>query len=181
MKDDTKIKTVIWTVVLAFFLVSANCVKKRKPDQYRYPEDPGTTTLTPQERLTAVWSISDYQFNGNSIVSQLDTLNDGKARIREVGVYYDYSLDYKQWRFTVSNKYFQFDGDQAFNPNEPYDITFYGSANPYLCKWFITPFRYNINQANLRTRWSITKLYKNDLNLLLHTDSGDYKIFLIKQ
>ena len=182
MKDNAKIKAMLWIVFIAFFLTCANCKKKRKETQHRYVEDPGTTTLTPQERLRSSWRVYAYQFKGVDIIERMDTINGGRARIEEANISYDYWDVYNTWRFTIYNNFFQFDGDgtNAFNPDEPYDITIFGSANPLLCKWFITPFRYNVNQTNLRTKWTITKLYGNELNIVLSTDSGNYKIFMKK-
>lgn len=169
-------------VLLLSLFLGANCKKKKKTDQHRYAEDPETTTLTPQERLRSSWRVSAYQFNGVDIIGRIDTINGNRARIEDANISYDYWDNIKTWRFTIYNGFFQFDGDgtNAFNPDQPYDITIFGSANSLLCKWFITPFGYDINQTALSTRWTITKLYGNDLNLLLQTDSGDYKIFLKK-
>lgn len=166
--------------LLAIFLLCATCKKKKKEIQYQYPEDPQTTTLTPRERLHASWRVYAYQFNGIDILSKLDTFYGGEFKVEDVAISYDVDSDTKQWFFIISNQYISFKSETAFNVEDPYYITIYSQTNCcryYLSKWFITPFKY---VPNTTVKWSITKLYGNELNLVLKTDSGDYKIFLKK-
>ena len=169
---------------VSLLLFCANCRKDPKPKeiQLQYPEDPTTTTLTPRERLTGLWKVYDYQFKNKTIIKNLDTLYGGKEQIESVDISYDKDLNSVKevWSFRMTAKYFDIVNKTAFNPDEPYYITIIGAGNLYVASWFITPFFYDNNNYQATAKWKITKLFDKELNLVLETDSGDYKILLKK-
>lgn len=171
-------KTLFSILLLSSLFFCTTCRKKEKQVPHQYPEDPATTTLTPRERLTGSWRIYSYQFKGKEIIANIDTINNGKEQIEKASIAYDYSPSYSQWLFYVYSKYYNFQSETAFDIDNPYYITIYGSANSYLAKWFITPFKYNPKDSTGQARWTITKLYEGELNLVLGTDSGDFRLFL---
>ena len=95
--------------------------------------------------------------------------------------FYDQDLNTKKWICNITNENMAFESETAFNPDDPGYLTI-GPDN-FCCrfllsKWLITPFRYTQGSS---AKWTITKLYGKDLNLVLGTDSGEYKMFLKKQ
>ena len=165
-------------------LLFFNCRKEIKKIQLQYPEDPTTTTLTARERLTGSWRVYDYLFRGNSIVKNLDTIYGGKERIEDVQI--SYVEDFNSvpatdlWRFRMTATYFDIVNKTAFNPDEPYYITIIGAGNFFVASWFITPYFYDNNNYQATAKWKITKLFDKELNLVLETDSGDYKMLIKK-
>ncbi|MBK9283667.1 MAG: hypothetical protein IPM51_05035 [Sphingobacteriaceae bacterium] len=125
-------------------------------------------------RLKGTWNIKDYTFNCVSIVPQLNALS-SNSNLSDISIQYGENSE-KQWYtyIYVSNKllyhsYDLFNDDTQFyfDPNRVYDS---------LCnKWFFTPFRL---VKNVGSNWKVFKLYENDLNIVLNTDTGEYKIFL---
>lgn len=169
-----KIKILFLAVLLGF---SIAC----KKNQHRYPEDPNVTKITPQKRLEGSWTVNAYTYNGLDIISKLDTFYSGESKIKDVGFGYAQDPDTKVWEFSVINQYFiNFESESAFDTDDPDYIKLYNDnvcCRFLLSKWFITPFKYIPNAS---TKWRITKLYNSELNLILQTDTGDYKMFLKK-
>lgn len=173
-------RILFFILLLSSLFFCTTCRKKEEEVQHQYPEDPATTTLTPRERLTGSWKIYGYKFKGIDVIARIDTINGGKLIIEQVPVSYDFETNYEKWLFRMDTKYFHFLSENAFDSDSPYSITINGSANSYLAKWFITPFKYNPKDSTGQASWTITKLYGNDLNLVLGTDSGDFRLFLKK-
>lgn len=167
----------------AVLLICATCRKEKPPApaiQYQYPEDPATTTITPQQRLAGMWKIDVYTFKDSDIVAFLDTFYGGQSKIQDVQFIYNQNLDSKEWSFNLQTNKTSQSSQTAFNPDDP--VHFVMDNDNECCKylkskWFITPFRY-IKGAS--TKWTITKLYDKKMNLVLQTDSGNYKIFFSK-
>jgi hypothetical protein len=171
----TKIK-IVCLVLASALLTFANC--KKKKTQYQYPEDPKATTLTPKERLHGLWQVSDYTLNGNSIISKLDTFYNSQYRIEDVIFNYDQNSNSKKWILTITSEVMSHTYENAFE--EPDQILI--DNDNYCCKflltkWFITPFKY---VPNASTKWTITKLYNKELNLITKTDTGEFKMFFKK-
>ncbi len=160
------LKTILITALLfSMPLVFSYCKR-----QHKYPEDPRTTTKTPKKRLTGDWKITDYTLNGISI---LDTLNKiSKSNIKECEMTYVEGPGRGQWSF-------QWDGYfQTYTSLNAFDNFLYIQLNPFrdtvFNKLFITPLKYIPNSS---ARWTVTKLYGNELRLTLQQDAYEYKIF----
>jgi hypothetical protein len=145
--------------------------------QKRYEEDPKKSRKTPQTRLTGNWKVTEYTFNGNSIIQKLNSL----SPINDLS---DFTLQYgensdKAWytRIYSPNKVL-FQSYDFFNNDSQFYFSYAGIYDSLCCKWFITPFKFIRNED---AYWKVTKLYENDLNIVLNTDSGQYKIFFNKR
>jgi hypothetical protein len=173
--SESCMKTILLISIVIFSTWS--CKK-----QHRYPEDPKKSRKTPLERLHGSWKIEEYTFKGSSIVSQLDLLKQD-AHVKNVQFYF--YVEYHQETFSINSG--AFPGYHTFNAliDETYlrigpynEFMTVGPANEKVFTgWFVTPFRYT---QNGQTKWTITKLFESDLNIILPTDSGEYKIFLRK-
>jgi hypothetical protein len=165
-------KSIGTIIVFIFCLLFISCKKK-------YEEDPKKTTKSPEKRLVGSWKLTDYTFNGSSIVNQLNAL-DSSYKIENVTFNFSKTKDEdKKWNLAITADSKELYMDYAALVNDKYIlVTAYGIDAIITVKWFSTPFRYNKPLSD--TYWIITKLYKNDLHLKLSTDSGDYKIFLNK-
>lgn len=154
-----KINNLFFIVIL--FLLLFSCKK-----QHRYPEDPKGTNQTPKSRLIGVWQIYEYTLNGNSI---LDPANFGYD-ITNYMIKSSYDGTTKKYSYTLINP-FENESYLTFGP-------FSNTANCSYIKSFITPLKC-INTSKT-TDWCITKLYKDDLHLILQTDTGEFKLFFKK-
>lgn len=156
--------------ILLILLLIFSC----KKDQYRYPEDGGKSTLTPNDRLGGGWwKLDDYTFNGNSIVAKLNSPTNNKYNIKSIQFSYGYLQDSKNWHLLLTGgTYLYQDDNKAFS--DFHYLVFGSCSDTIFNKWLISPFHFLQNTA---TSWSVTELYNKDLHLILSTDSGEYKIF----
>ena len=151
-----------YIIIIFFTLIgTTNCKKK-------YPEDPKKTTKTPEKRLTGRWVISEYTLNANSIVDTLSSLC--KSRITL------YHFDYLEGDLQISGNFGIYNGFDSFKDEnlirlDPWENELFNMV-------YITPFKYVKGSS---AKWSVTKLYDNDLHLKMITDTGEYKISLIRK
>lgn len=159
-------------IILIIFLTLIGCKKEK-----RFPEDPKKSRMTPQNRFTGKWIISAYTFNGNDIRFNLNTLSN-KYKLESVYFTYQYNNDYKTWNFAIrTDNHGFYSSSDTFRENT-YIYLFPKEYDTLTNKWFYTPFKYI---PGSEAKWTITKLYDKDCNLILDTDSGQYKIFLKKR
>ncbi|MBI2721553.1 MAG: hypothetical protein HYX39_05210 [Bacteroidetes bacterium] len=157
-------------ILLFLALTFSNCKKEK-----RFPEDPKKSRKTPQSRFSGKWIISAYTFNGNDIRFDLNKLSN-KYRIDDVYFTYEYNDFYRRWDFSLrTDNYGFFYSTEGFKDNTYIYLS--GSNDTIANKWFYTPFKYIKGSS---VYWTITKLYDKDCNLILDTDSGQYKMFLNK-
>ena len=155
-----------------------SCHKKQK----RYPEDPKSTRCAPEDRFNGSWKITDYTFKGSSIYNELNKQSKGNTNLDNVVIIYSKktSETNDQEIFQISN-FPQNNYSSSFSSVNlrftPDNNCLCGLQDSLFSYWFIAPFKYN---HSLTTDWTITKLYKNDCNVVLQTDSGEFKIFLNK-
>lgn len=155
-------KIKFYIIIFVFTLIgTTNCKKK-------YPEDPKKTTKAPENRLTGAWNIVDYTLNGSSILDTLSSIC--KFRITL------YDFDYLEGDLQISGNFGIYNGYNSFSDNnfirlDPWDSELFN-------KVYITPFKYVKGSS---AKWSVTKLYENDLHLKMITDTGEYKISLIRK
>jgi hypothetical protein len=155
-----KTKNLFLIIVLLLAILSC---KKHK----RYPENPKTLFAgSPKSRLVGVWQINEYTLNGNSI---LDQANFG-ADITNYMIISSYDGTTKKYSYSLINS-FDDESHLTFGP-------FSNTANCSYIKCFITPLK--CTNTSKTTDWTITKLYGNDLHLILQTDTGEFKIFYKK-
>ncbi|MBL7912400.1 MAG: hypothetical protein JNJ41_15170 [Bacteroidia bacterium] len=129
---------------------------------HKYSEDPKKTRDSPKQRLLGIWNIYEYTLNGNSI------LNPANFGGNDVTSYF--RLQYRN-DYTELIEPFEDEAYLTFGP-------FSNSANCGYIMCFITPLK--CTNTSQKTNWCITKLYDNDLNLTLKTDTGEFKIFFKK-
>jgi hypothetical protein len=141
--------------------------------EYKYPEDPKKSRATPEQRLKGRWEIIEYTFQANSIYGKLNQAAHGIFNLDKIVLEYaDKARDnYDQGIATLNpvggdNSFFISKNNFKFYTPNANDSTF--------IYWFVSPFRY---KPATTANWTITKLYGVDFNIVLPTDSGEYKIF----
>ena len=162
------------TYIIFISLLLVFACKKQK----QYPEDPKKTSQTPHDRLSGNWQLVDYTLNGTSVVDELNLLSKNKFNIKETelgfnkGVYggMQFTLDGANFRYQPSTQ------EPTFIDDSFILLKFY--SDTLFNNWFITPFK---NQKVTSVNWIVTELYRNDLHLVLKTDTGEYKIFWKKK
>ncbi|MBK9286053.1 MAG: hypothetical protein IPM51_17290 [Sphingobacteriaceae bacterium] len=158
-------------IVLILFLGSS-CKKQTK-----YEEDPKKSRTSPKLRLKGTWGLEDYTFNCNSIIPHLNLLST-KYNINETTLQFSESYN-NRWSTSISsNNKSLYSYHDIFSDDYTFFIQYSGTNDSICCKWFITPFRY---VRYVDSYWRITKLYDKDLNIVLDTDTGQFKIFFKKQ
>jgi hypothetical protein len=163
---------VLLVILLLFF---SYC--KKKKIQHQYPEDPKSTTITPKLRLTGQWGIRQFTLNGSDIRSSLEAVYNNKYKISDVIFTYDKNPDTQQWFLIIDAANSKETKIDAFEEPDQLSIGPDNHTEYGLCKWFVTPFKFTKDKS---VQWTITKLYDKDLNLILKTDTGEYKLFMQK-
>jgi hypothetical protein len=149
----------------------------------KYPEDKFYSLKRPEKRVVGEWKVIEYNFNGNSVIAELN------AKIK--------TYDIRNLTLKVVGKSGKTEGYCMFNPyytssyqDFPIDKTersiFHFSYNHFanidlgdsIKKLaFLSPL--SLQGANY-TNWDIRNLYKNKMHLQLKTDSGNYDIYFEK-
>jgi hypothetical protein len=155
-------------ILLSFcFILLISCGKK----QIKYEEDPKQTRLTPAMRLAGGWTLEDYTFNGNSI---LELLKSKKNKPPINVIVLDYSEESKDKRNPESKRFLPFWDTHLEISEHAFNVSVTDSVSNY---WFTQPFHYKPIKNAV---WKVTKLYQNDFNVILTTDTGTYKMFFKK-
>jgi len=139
--------------------------------QIKYEEDPKQTNLSPALRLSGSWVLEDYTFNGNSILELLRSKKN-KQLGNVIGL--DYFEGSKDKVDPESKRFLPFLDTHVEISQEEFNVSVTDSVSNY---WFTQPFHY---KPIKNTIWRVTKLYQNDFNIILTTDSGTYKMFFKK-
>ncbi|HRH09913.1 MAG TPA: hypothetical protein PLU73_00285 [Bacteroidia bacterium] len=124
------------------------------------------------------WKLTDYTFNGNSIITQLNSLSQNNDKVDNVTFHFSQTRT-KQWDFEIgTGRMIIFNENKALINDTYVLLSSTGINDPLAVMWFISPFKFSTHPID--SYWYITKLYKNDLHIKLGTDSGEYKIYLNK-
>lgn len=171
-----KLNSLMIAVLLSYFLIGpplCGCKKK-------YPEDPKKTCESPASRIDGSWKLIYYYFNNVSIYSTLNSISNGSTNLDNCWFRFQRNEETKDFNLQISGLYYDHRVDF---PNQEYILidnsqkSVYSKSDSLFSYWFISPFHYN---PKGKASWRITKLYKNNLNLVLKTDSGDYKMYFDK-
>ena len=149
----------------------------------KYPEDKFYSLKRPEKRVIGNWKIKEYNFNGNSIIGELN------IKLK--------TFDLRNLGLIIVGKDGKNEGYCIFSP---YSTSSFQSFPIYKSERSLFHFSYN-NYANIDlgdsikklaflsplsfkganyTKWDIRNLYKNKMHLQLKTDSGNYDIYFEK-
>jgi len=166
-------------VFIIFLIAFSNSACKK---QTKYDEDPKRTSKSPKQRLFGNWSLSEYTFNGDNILPNLNALFSNRFDV--LGLTLTYSFHDSEVNDALGihcNPFFsaeeqKFDGSNM-TLNQKSFARPVPAADSLFKEWLITPFHFT-NQSE--ASWRVTKLFDNSLNIVLETDTGDFKMFFTK-
>ncbi|MBK6832911.1 MAG: hypothetical protein IPG89_01015 [Bacteroidetes bacterium] len=153
--------------------------------EHRYEEDPKNSKATPQERLNGNWKITSYTFNGNSIYDQLNQKAIG-SKFNLDNVLFGYLHKTKNSEYYSDGDAFEVSPFPGSTQHRNFDDYTYlqirntggqDALDSLYAYWFISPKKYHCGSV---AYWKVTKLYENDFHIVLKTDSGNFKMTLIK-
>lgn len=153
--------------------------------EHRYEEDPKYSKATPQERLNGNWKITNYTFNGNSIFDALNQKAIGNSYNLN-NIWFSYSHKTKHDEYYNDGDAFSINPFPGSGQNRNFDDYTYlqirniggqDALDSLYAYWFVSPQKYNCGST---AYWEVTKLYEKDFHIVLKTDSGEYKITLLK-
>ena len=146
----------------------------------KFEEDPKKTTKSPTKRLLGTWFLADYTLNDESILEKMNAQFGNRFDIQNVALTFKKETNSYVLHLT-EDKIPIFMLDNSFRD----DFIFLGRIGPsqgvidtVVMKWFILPFKYvpYSDPRGERSRWEITKLFGNELNLRLRNDTGEFKM-----
>lgn len=175
MKYFKQLTIILFSISSCFILLFIGCKK--------YPEDKFYSLKRPEKRVCGSWKIIEYNFNGNSVITELNTklktfdIRDlsliviGKSGKTEG--YYNFfpyfNTGFQRFPINKSERsVFHF----TYHDSEHND---FGDSLQKLT--FLSPL--SLKGANY-AKWDIRNLYKNKMHLQLKTDSGNYDIYFEK-